>query len=59
MKKPRVLYIKNPAAQVRTVENPLDRKKIGAICAKIASLPVLDSRTPDEILGYDSIGVVR
>jgi antitoxin VapB len=45
--------------QIRTAKKPLDRKKIGAICAKMASLPVLDSRTPDEILGYDKFGLPR
>ena len=45
--------------QVRKTGRPLDRKKIDAICAKIAALPVLDSRTPDEILGYDEYGVPR
>jgi hypothetical protein len=36
---------------------PLDREKINTICSKIASLPVLDPRSPDEILGYDAFGV--
>lgn len=45
--------------QIRTRKKPLDRKKIDAICARIASLPVLDSRTPDEILGYDMFGIPR
>ena len=45
--------------QIRTQEKPLDRTKIDAICAKIASLPVLDSRTPDEIMGYDAFGIPR
>ncbi len=45
--------------QIRAQKKPIDQKKIDAICAKLASLPVLDSRTPDEILGYDSFGVPR
>jgi antitoxin VapB len=45
--------------QLRTRKKPLDRKIIDAICAKIASLPVLDSRTADEILDYDAFGVPR
>ena len=45
--------------QVMKTERPLNRKKIDAICAKIAALPVLDSRTPGEILGYDQYGVPR
>ncbi len=45
--------------QMKSQKKPLDQKKIDAICAKLAALPVLDSRTPDEILGYDSFGVPR
>jgi antitoxin VapB len=45
--------------QVRKTLRPLDRKKIDAICAKVSALPVLDARTPDEILGYDEYGVPR
>jgi antitoxin VapB len=45
--------------QIKTRKKPLDHKKIDAICAKLASLPVLDSRTADEILGYDSFGIPR
>ena len=45
--------------QVKLHKKPIDQKKIDEICAKFASLPVLDSRTPDEILGYDSFGVPR
>ena len=45
--------------QIKAQKKPIDPKKIDAICAKLASLPVLDSRTPDEILGYDSFGVPR
>jgi len=43
--------------QIRAVKKPIDREKIDAICAKFASLPVLDPRTPDEILGYDEFGL--
>jgi len=38
---------------------PIDRKKVDAISTKIAALPVLDSRTEDEILGYDEFGIPR
>jgi antitoxin VapB len=36
---------------------PIDWKKIEAIQKKLAALPILDSRTADEILGYDEFGV--
>ncbi len=45
--------------QIKTQKKPLDQKRIDEICAKLAALPVLDSRTPDEILGYDSFGLPR
>src|SRR5579871_2561906 len=38
---------------------PVSRLKVDALCAKIQSLPVLDSRTADEILGYDDLGIPR
>lgn len=80
MKRPRTLYVKNPAAHrlaeqlskqmgvtitqavIHALENqvqpkPIDWKKIDAICAEIAALPVLDPRSPDEILGYDEFGL--
>jgi hypothetical protein len=36
---------------------PVDRARVEALCAKLRSLPVLDPRTPDEILGYDAFGI--
>jgi antitoxin VapB len=55
MKKPRAGGKKNPDK----VKQRLDRKKVDAICEKVRALPVHDSRTPDEILGYDEYGVPR
>ena len=43
--------------QIRARNKPIDRKKLDAICAKMAALPVLDPRTPDEIRGYDEFGL--
>ena len=31
----------------------LNRANVEALCDKICALPVLDTRSPDEILGYD------
>ena len=36
---------------------PLDRASVDALCARIGALPVIDTRTPEEILGYDAFGV--
>jgi antitoxin VapB len=43
--------------QIKKVARPINRKKVDAICAKIHSLPILDSRSPEEILGYDDFGI--
>ena len=45
--------------QVRRARQPIDREKIDSLCARMQALPVLDARTPDEILGYDDFGVPR
>ena len=34
-----------------------DRKAIERLIDEVAALPVLDDRTPDEILGYDEHGL--
>ena len=35
------------------------REELAAIRERCATLPVLDDRTPDEIIGYDDHGVPR
>jgi len=40
-------------------DRPLNRRKVDAVCARIGALPVVDSRSPDEILGYDAFGIPR
>jgi antitoxin VapB len=35
----------------------LDRAKLDAIVASIATLPVVDNRSPDELIGYDDFGL--
>jgi antitoxin VapB len=35
----------------------IDRAKIEQIVAEIAALPVVDERSPDELLGYDEHGL--
>ena len=49
--------IRSLEAQLRGSARPIDWKKVDAIQKKIAALPVLDSRTDDEILGYDEFGI--
>jgi antitoxin VapB len=45
--------------KLQKTDRPLDRRKVEALCAKISALPVIDSRTPEEILGYDDFGIPR
>jgi antitoxin VapB len=45
--------------QLSSQARPIDLKKIEAIQKKIAAMPILDSRTNDEILGYDEFGISR
>jgi len=45
--------------QLRAKPRPIDWDKVDAISREIAALPVLDSRTNDEILGYDEFGIPR
>jgi len=45
--------------KVRKPLPPIDRAGIEALARKLAAMPVLDPRTPDEILGYDEFGIPR
>jgi antitoxin VapB len=51
--------LEDQSRKISKTGRPLDRKRIDAISAKVTTLPVLDARTPDEILGYDKYGVPR
>jgi antitoxin VapB len=35
----------------------IDRAKIDAIVASIAALPVVDDRSPEDLIGYDDVGL--
>ena len=37
----------------------IDRARIDAIVASIADLPVVDARSPEELIGYDDLGLPR
>ena len=43
--------------QLKRGERPWDDAKINAAIKRYHALPVLDARTPDEILGYDENGL--
>ena len=44
-----------PAGPRKTI----DMEKIRAILERTAALPVLDPRSPDDIIGYDEFGVPK
>ncbi len=44
-------------SQSAHVRRPVDMRRVDAIVERSASRPVLDSRTPDEIIGYDEFGI--
>ena len=43
--------------KVRQAPKPWNQEKLDAILAEFDALPVLDPRSPDEILGYDDFGL--
>jgi antitoxin VapB len=43
--------------QIQKRPQPINRERIDNLCARINELPVLDPRSPDEILGYDEFGI--
>ncbi len=45
--------------KIQRASRPLDRAKLDSLCSKISALPIIDSREPDEILGYDELGIPR
>jgi antitoxin VapB len=47
--------------QLNATKKPksIDRKKIDALLEKMRALPIADSRSSDEILGYDEFGLPR
>jgi antitoxin VapB len=51
--------IRSLQEQLRGRPRPIDLKKIAAIQKEIASLRVLDTRSDDEIIGYDEFGIPR
>jgi antitoxin VapB len=41
----------------RRRDKRIDRAKVAEIVAHIAALPVVDDRSPDELIGYDEFGL--
>ena len=43
--------------KLQSAGRTLNRAKLDALCVRIGALPVVDDRTPEEILGYDAFGI--
>jgi hypothetical protein len=48
-----------PLSERRKTGRPVSRAALDALCARLRRLPVLDTRTAEEILGYDAFGIPR
>jgi hypothetical protein len=49
--------VRSAGAQAARRGNQIDRARIDAIVASIAALPVVDARSPEELIGYDDLGL--
>ena len=45
--------------KLQKTTRPLNLARVQLLCDRIAALPVVDARTPEEILGYDEFGIPR
>jgi len=45
--------------KIRKTGRPVNRARVDALTAQVALLPTLDTRTDEEILGYDNFGIPR
>ncbi|MEA5620977.1 hypothetical protein VB711_24530 [Cronbergia sp. UHCC 0137] len=53
----KLLYKVHSLSLPNRKENKIDINLVRSICHQIRNLPVLDSRTPDEIIGYNEFGI--
>jgi hypothetical protein len=49
----------NPHNEARPSDPEHQRKIVDELLRRVDALPTIDSRTPDEILGYDDHGLPR
>lgn len=52
-----VVALRERVERQRTLRGPSKAEKLRILGEEIAALPVLDDRTPDEIIGYDERGL--
>lgn len=55
--KGKLLYQVDSISLQNRQEKEIDIEVIRNLCREIRNLPTLDSRTPDEIIGYNQLGV--
>ncbi|MBD2301962.1 hypothetical protein H6G80_31930 [Nostoc sp. FACHB-87] len=55
--KGRLLYQIYPAPSATFQDKKVDINAVRSICHQIRNLPNLDSRTPEEIIGYNEFGI--
>ncbi|MFN6564513.1 MAG: hypothetical protein RMY28_032610 [Nostoc sp. ChiSLP01] len=55
--KGKLLYQLHPISLQNIKTKKIDINVVRSICHEIRNLPTLDSRTPDEIIGYNEFGI--
>lgn len=55
--KGQLLYELNPIYLQNLKGKKIDINAVRSICDEIRNLPILDTRTPDEIIGYNEFGI--
>ncbi|MEH2243375.1 hypothetical protein [Nostoc sp.] len=55
--KGKLLYQLHPISFQNIKAKKIDINFVRSICHEIRNLPTLDSRTPDEIIGYNDFGI--
>jgi antitoxin VapB len=55
--KGQLFYQIHPASLPNLQCKKVDINAVRTICNQIRNLPILDSRTPDEIIGYNEFGI--
>ncbi len=57
--KGKLLYQLHPISFQNIKAKKIDINVVRSICDEIRNLPTLDSRTPDEIIGYNEFGILE
>ena len=55
--KGKLMYQLHPVSSQNLKGEKIDINAVRSICNEIRNLPILDSRTPDEIIGYNEFGI--